>query len=59
MTAMRDTALIQRILDALADKQKEQRNLGMVNTAQGLAYAIVIVGRIEAEGEPSIDCTGK
>lgn len=56
---MSNTALIQRILDALADKQKEQRNLGMVNTAQGLAYAIVIVGRIEAEGEPSIDTGGE
>ena len=54
-----NTALIQRILDALAAKQLEQKNLGMVNTASGLALAIVIVGRIEAEGEPSIDPTGK
>lgn len=53
---MSDTAaLIQRILDALARAQLEQRNLGMVNTMKGLEMAYVIVAKVAQEGEPSID----
>ncbi|MES2633992.1 MAG: hypothetical protein V4669_13545 [Pseudomonadota bacterium] len=56
---MTTAALIQRILDALARAQLEQRNLGMVNTMKGLEMAYVIVAKVAQEGEPSIDCTGK
>lgn len=50
---------VQRILDAIAREQLAQKNLGMVNTATGLALAIVIVGRVASEGETSLDPTGE